>query len=173
MMRSSGETSAHVSDMKRRALTRSRRRISLPFSPFPFSARYRRAVGFKQERSPPFGHGRCWRKRQRKLDNFDFLLLDDLGYLPQGAEEQRSSSPSSPNATNGGRWASRQTWSSQSGNASSPTPWPPRPPSTGWCITPSSWSLPCPATAPTPPSNGDSQRRSTGKNSGRQFGGNI
>ena len=23
----------------------------------------------------------------RKLDNFDFLLLDDLGYLPQGAEE--------------------------------------------------------------------------------------
>ena len=87
MTRSSGETSAHVSDMKRRALTRSRRRISLPFSPFPFSARYRRAVGFKQERSPPFGHGRCWRKRQRKLDNFDFLLLDDLGYLPQGAEE--------------------------------------------------------------------------------------
>ena len=87
MTRSSGETSAHVSDMKRRALTRSRRRISLPFSPFPFSARYRRAVGFKQERSPPFGHGRYWRKRPRKLDNFDFLLLDDLGYLPQGAEE--------------------------------------------------------------------------------------
>ena len=25
--------------------------------------------------------------RLRKLDNFDFLLLDDLGYLPQGAEE--------------------------------------------------------------------------------------
>ena len=24
---------------------------------------------------------------KRKLDNFDFLLLDDLGYLPQGAEE--------------------------------------------------------------------------------------
>ena len=23
----------------------------------------------------------------RKLDNYDFLLLDDLGYLPQGAEE--------------------------------------------------------------------------------------
>ena len=23
----------------------------------------------------------------RRLDNFDFLLLDDLGYLPQGAEE--------------------------------------------------------------------------------------
>ena len=30
--------------------------------------------------------------RLRKLDNFDFLLLDDLGYLPQGAEryERRS-----------------------------------------------------------------------------------
>ena len=25
--------------------------------------------------------------RLRKLDNFDFLLLDDLGYLPQGASE--------------------------------------------------------------------------------------
>ena len=31
-------------------------------------------------------------RRLRKLDNFDFLLLDDLGYLPQGAEryERRS-----------------------------------------------------------------------------------
>ena len=26
-------------------------------------------------------------RRLRKLDNFDFLLLDDLGYLPQGADE--------------------------------------------------------------------------------------
>ena len=26
-------------------------------------------------------------RRLRKLDNFDFLLLDDLGYLPQDAEE--------------------------------------------------------------------------------------
>ena len=26
-------------------------------------------------------------RRLRKLDNFDFLFLDDLGYLPQGAEE--------------------------------------------------------------------------------------
>ena len=26
-------------------------------------------------------------QRLRKLDNFDFLLLDDLGYLPQGTEE--------------------------------------------------------------------------------------
>ena len=37
----------------------------------------------------------------------------------------RSSSPSSPNATNGGRWASRQTWSSRSGSASLSIPWPP------------------------------------------------
>ena len=26
-------------------------------------------------------------RQLRKLDNFDFLLLDDLGYPPQGAEE--------------------------------------------------------------------------------------
>ena len=26
-------------------------------------------------------------RQLRRLDNFDFLLLDDLGYLPQGAEE--------------------------------------------------------------------------------------
>ena len=26
-------------------------------------------------------------RRLRKMDNFDFLLLDDLGYLPQGTEE--------------------------------------------------------------------------------------
>ena len=26
-------------------------------------------------------------RRLRKLDNYDFLLLDDLGFLPQGAEE--------------------------------------------------------------------------------------
>ena len=26
-------------------------------------------------------------RRPRRLDNFDFLLLDDLGYLPQGTEE--------------------------------------------------------------------------------------
>ena len=29
-------------------------------------------------------------RRLRKLDNFDFLLLDDLGYLPQGAEESEA-----------------------------------------------------------------------------------
>ena len=98
-------------------------------------------------------------RQLRKLDNFDFLLLDDLGYLPQGAEERRSSSPSSPNATSAGRWASRQTWSSPSGSASSPTPWPPPRRLTGSCTTPSSWSLTSPATGPTLPSNGARPRR--------------
>ena len=32
-------------------------------------------------------------RQLRKLDNFDFLLLDDLGYLPQGPKSPRSSSP--------------------------------------------------------------------------------
>ena len=46
------------------------------------------------------------------------------------------------------RWASRQTWSSRSGNASSPTPWPPPRQSTGWYHhSVSSWSLTSPATA--------------------------
>ena len=41
----------------------------------------------------PFGAGTPRRQRDlaappaAQLDNFDFLLLDDLGYLPQGAEE--------------------------------------------------------------------------------------
>ena len=35
---------------------------------------------------PPSGTWR-YRDNYRKLDNYDFLLLDDLGYLPQGAEE--------------------------------------------------------------------------------------
>ena len=83
-----------------------------------------------------------------------FPAPDDLGYLPQGAEESRSSSPSSQNGMSAGPWASRQTWSSRSGSGSSPTPWPPRLPSTGWSITPSSWSSMSPATAPMLPSNG-------------------
>ena len=37
-------------------------------------------------------------RQLRKLDNFDFLLLDDLGYLPQGAEESEV------------LFISRQTW---------------------------------------------------------------
>ena len=58
----------------------------------------------------------------RKLDNFDCSWTTST--CPS-AEESGSSSPSSPNATSAGRWASRQTWSSPSGSASLPTPWPP------------------------------------------------
>ena len=75
---------------------------------------------------------------------------------PRAPRSPRSSSPSSPNATNGGRWASRPTWSSRSGSASSPTPWPLPPPPTGWSTTPSSWSLTSPATAPMQPNSGAS-----------------
>ena len=64
-------------------------------------------------------------RQLRKLDNYDFLLLDDLGYLPREPRSPRCSSPSSPNAMSGGPWASRPTWSSPSGSTSSPTPWPP------------------------------------------------
>ena len=73
---------------------------------------------------------------------------------PRAPRNPRSSSPSSPNATSADRWASRQTWSSRSGSASSPTPWPPPRRLTGSCTTPSSWSLTSPATEPMLPSNG-------------------
>ena len=35
----------------------------------------------------PFKRDLALPRQLRKLDNYDFLLLDDLGYLPQGAEE--------------------------------------------------------------------------------------
>ena len=98
-------------------------------------------------------------RQLRKLDNFDSCSSTTWATCPRAPRSPRSSSHSSPNATNGGRWASRQTWSSRSGNASSPTPWPPPRQSTGWSITPSSWSLTSPATAPTLPSNGATPRR--------------
>ena len=92
-------------------------------------------------------------RQLRKLDNYDFLLLDDLGYLPQGPKSPRCSSRSSPNATNAGPWASRPTWSSLSGSTSSPTRWPRLRPSTGWSTTRSSWNSTSPATAPEWPSS--------------------
>ena len=99
-------------------------------------------------------------RQLRKLDNFDFLLLGALGLgSPRAPRNRRSSSPSPPNATSAGRWASRQTWSSRSGSASLPTPWPPPRRLTGSCTTPSSWSLTSPATGPTLPSNGARLRR--------------
>ena len=62
-------------------------------------------------------------QRLQKLDNFDFLVLDDLGYLPQGAEESKVLFTLIADSTSGGPRASPPTWSSQSGSASSPTPW--------------------------------------------------
>ena len=78
---------------------------------------------------------------------------------PRATRSPRSSPLSSPNATNAGPWVPRPTWSSQIGNASSPTPWPPPQPSTGRCIAPSSWSLRTPATAPTLPNHVARKRR--------------
>ena len=97
-------------------------------------------------------------RRLRKLDNFDSYSSTTWATCPRTPRNRRSSSPLSPNATNGGPWASRQTWSSRSGNASSPTPWPPPRQSTGCYTTPSSWSLTSLAIAPTPLST-ESQRR--------------
>ena len=98
-------------------------------------------------------------RQLRKLDNFDSCSSTTWATCPRAPRNRRSSSPSSPNATSAGRWASRQTWSSQSGSASSPTPWPPPRRLTGSCTTPSSWSLTSPATGPTLPSNGARPRR--------------
>ena len=46
-----------------------------------------RPTGWCRTCSPPSATWHCYRRQLRKLDNYDFLLLDDLGYLPQGAEE--------------------------------------------------------------------------------------
>ena len=61
-------------------------------------------------------------RRLRRLDNFDFLLLDDLGYLPQGTEESEVLFTLIAESYERDRWASRQIWSSRSGSASLPTP---------------------------------------------------
>ena len=98
-------------------------------------------------------------RQLRKLDNFDFLLLDDLGYLPQGAEEsevlftliaeryERRSLGITSNLV-------FSEWERIFANPMVP----PRR-LTGSCTTPSSWSLTSPATGPTLPSNGARPRR--------------
>ena len=98
-------------------------------------------------------------RQLRKLDNSTSCSSTTWATCPRAPRNRRSSSPSSPNATSAGRWASRQTWSSRSGSASLPTPWPPPRRLTGSCTTPSSWSLTSPATGPTLPSNGARPRR--------------
>ena len=93
-------------------------------------------------------------RRLRKLDNFDFLLLDDVGYLPQGAEE------SEVLLTLIAERYERRSLGITSNLVFSEwerifaTPWPPPPQSTGSCTTPSSWSLTSPATGLMQPSNG-------------------
>ena len=87
-------------------------------------------------------------RQLRRLDNFDFLVLDDLGYLPQGAEESEVLFTLIAERYERRSLASPPTWSSPSGSTSSPTRWQPRRPSTGWSTTRSSWNSTSPATAP-------------------------
>ena len=54
--------------------------------------------------TPPSGTWPC-RDNCGKLDSYDFLLLDDLGYLPQGAEESEVLFTLIANATSAGPWA--------------------------------------------------------------------
>ena len=98
-------------------------------------------------------------RRLRRLDNFDFLLLDDLGYLPQGAQEsevlftliaeryERRSLGITSNLV-------FSEWERIFGN-----PMATAAAITGSSITPSSWISTSPATAPTTPSNGVRIRR--------------
>ena len=92
-------------------------------------------------------------RQLRKLDSYDFQLLNDPGYLPQGNEEsevlftliaeryERSSLSITSNLV------------FSDSNTSSPTPWPLPLPSTGWSTTPSSLSLTSPAAGLTQHSN--------------------
>ena len=92
-------------------------------------------------------------RQLRKLDNFDFLLLDDLGYLPQGAEEsevlftliaeryeRRSLGITSNLVFSQWEHIFANQW---------PRPWV----STKWSTTRSSWNSTSPATAPEWPSS--------------------
>jgi len=102
-------------------------------------------------------------KALRKLDNFDFLIIDDLGYLPQGTEEsevlftliaeryERRSLGITSNLL-------FSEWDRLFQN-----PMATAAPSTGWYITPSSLNSVCPATAPQQPSNVIPTTRTTKK----------
>ena len=98
----------------------------------------------------------------RKLDNIDFLLIDDLGYLPQGAEE--SEVLFTLIAERYERRSLGITSSSHSGRRSSPTLWPLQLPLTGSSTTRPSWSSTSPAIGPGQ-LNSVFNRRSTGNNS--------
>ena len=118
-----------------------------------------RPTAWCKNSSPPSATWTCPR-RLRKTGQLRLPAPGRPGLpAPGRPRNRRSSSPSSPNATSADRWASRQTWSSRSGSASSPTPWPPPRRLTGSCTTLSSWSLTSPATGPTLPSNASRPRR--------------
>ena len=77
-------------------------------------------------------------RQLRNRDNFDFLLTRRPGLPAPG--RRGIGGPLHPHRRTlrcAGRWASRQTWSSRSGSASLPTPWPPPRRLTGSCTTPS------------------------------------
>ena len=120
------------------------------------------APAYRLVQSPPLRkQGNCWPPNATSTcpDNCaswttsTFCSWTISATCPRALRSPRSSSPSSQNATNAGPWASRPTWSSPSGNASSPTPWPPPRPSTGSSTTPSPWGLTSPATGLTQHSN--------------------
>ena len=62
----------------------------------------------------------------KKLDNFDLLVIDDLGYLLQAAEESEVLFTLIANAMSAGSWGLPRTWCSVSGRRCSQTPWLPR-----------------------------------------------
>ena len=68
----------------------------------------------------------------RKLDNFDFLLLDDLGYLPQGAEESEVLFTLIAERYERRSLGITSNLVFSSGSASLLTPWPPPRPSIEW-----------------------------------------
>lgn len=58
----------------------------------------------------------------RRLDRFQVVILDDLGYVQQSREEMESSSPSSPNVMNDAVSSSPPISSSLNGIRSSKIP---------------------------------------------------
>jgi DNA replication protein DnaC len=70
-----------------------------------------------------------------KLDRFELIILDDIGYAQKTRPKPRSSSNSSPDATRPEASPSPPTSPSAPGTASSPTRPSPSPPSTGWSTT--------------------------------------
>ena len=58
----------------------------------------------------------------RRLDRFQVVILDDIGYVQQSRKKWKSYSPFWPNATNVAVWSSPPIWSSPNGIRSSKIP---------------------------------------------------